>query len=299
MAPVAADAFSLRRARPAEAVLVAALFRTSIPAPLQSYAPAGQSGFACYLRDAMRERDVPRRPARFTVAVRRQLPQQTRVAGAAEWRVQDDGGLLLNHISVHPSARGQGLGRALVRRGVRAALQQAPGASGSSSSQKQPPVAAGGPVRLDVFAGEERARDWYERLGFERKSTRAWCTCALPPSCSTAPAYALSGLHDAAERHRRWGFSSFTLRRPGRCYEVGRLGRALFRTTAPALLHDSSALKALALLPPTRRRLLVLGPARQAERAARRRPDSRLLGRSLRLEAPAARVLRRLSAPSS
>lgn len=313
---------SLRDARVQDAASVTALLRAAVPEPLLSLMPLGQTGAEAWLADQLARAprffsgDHPSEnlSSRFRVAVAHAAPPP-RVVGVAEWRIVDQD-LFLNQIGVHPAWRSQGVGTRLLHDGLR-------------HDPDRPTVA------LDVFATNDRARRWYERLGFTLRTSNVWVEYSpsvvkgFAENSSTAPdgpdlpgdPYALfKGLDAADAMHATYGFSSFHLRAEPSAsgtpetVRIGRLGDTHFRIPSFRLLRSRHVWSLLHTIDPARGVLYIgpyIGSPSGAEDATNAEVDDgkfkredldhagRLRASSLRLCADRASVRSRLSSSLS
>jgi ribosomal protein S18 acetylase RimI-like enzyme len=187
------------------------------------------------------------------------------VVGACAWR-HTDRSLQLDHLYVAPEVRGQGIGSALVLDGLHRI--------------RRPDEHE---LRLDVFDDTPRAVQWYRSWKMEPAQQTAWFELPLRAAGPCAPGARTSGWDEAEDRHRRYGFSTFTISTGQAVYRIGRLGEELFRCGAFGILEDAAALEELARLDP-RRHLLCVGPASEVPTAAF--PSGWIVARSERLTAP-------------
>lgn len=195
-----------------------------------------------------------------------------RITGAMELR-WTAGELFLNQIAVAASARGQGLGAAMLR----AAVQMV----GSRRWER---------MLLDVFEDNVMASRWYERLGFEELSRADWWT--LPLDRLPAPIeFAVLNYAQASVAHDAFGFSQLEIStRRGR-HAVGLLGDAYFRVSTLEAVNDADLLSGLHMLAPERALLALLpSDTMPPDRAA----GARLLCRTRRMACPLPLLLERL-----
>lgn len=197
--------------------------------------------------------------------------------GACELRYRP-AQLFLNYIAVSEAARGRGIGRALIQRGI--------GLLGERAS----PQATFG---LDVFDHNRVALQWYERLGLQAISSFAWYKIADPGALSTvarggAGPYSVTGVAQAEIVHSHLGFSEFMVETAdGPTTTVGRLGDAWFRLIETDVPLSPAVLPILRELDPARGVFLVARPSRNCA------PGPTILS-GHRLEAPLRTVLQRI-----
>ena len=265
---MSAAAEMVRPARPEDAARIVEVLHECADPLTRSRTVFGCPGAVAYVEDAVRAQEHGG-DALFTVCLR-----EGRVVGFTEFRRGLDE-VFLNHVHVEPASQRGGTGRRLLAESLRRVRDAA-----------QPRVG------LDVFETNERAYAWYRALGFRLRHETVWAECPpVVPAADAPPRWIARGLPAAEALHARYGFSQLTLETPRGSHPVGRLGHALFRVTAPALLQDAAALAALATLGPERR-LLYVGP----EEGAPEGEGWEVLGRSHRLVAEAGTVLERLEA---
>ena len=252
---------SIRDARAPDAASVTTLLRAGVPERLLSLMPLGQVGaeawladrLACSARPSPGERHSETPTSRFRVAVAGPA-FSSKVVGVAEWRIVDDD-LFLNQIGVHSARRGQGIGTRLLRDGL-------------EHNPNRPTLT------LDVFSTNDRARRWYERLGFILQASNVWAEYspavvkAFAGDSGTVPNIPdalVEGLDAADEMHAAYGFSSFRLRaapsasRTPEMFRVGRLGATHFRITARRILRWRHLWSLLHAIDPARG-ILYIGP---------------------------------------
>ncbi len=198
----------------------------------------GCDGIGRYVRDQILARGSGSDTA-YTVAC-----EGPRVVGCAELRLVRDG-LFLNYISVKPELRSGGLGGRLLLRAIED--------SGRSTE---------GRMALDVFDHNDRARGWYDRLGFVYGDTSEWWEAPLGQGRQRRGAL-ICGYPQAVACHERFGFGQFRVQTEQGEYDIGLLGAGWFRLTAPAVLQDAPALTALRAVDGVRR-LLVIAPVASA-----------------------------------
>jgi GNAT superfamily N-acetyltransferase len=160
------------------------------------------------------------------------------VVGCVEMRLRGLT-LFLNQISVAPTWRSGGLGKALLGAAIRESR-------GQTCSE----------MRLDVLDSNLTALRWYERLGFKCEGVTVWWEVSARPG--SPPDYAVGGWPQAEACHARFGFSEFTLLTGRGEYRIGRLGNKWFRLVDQLALQDPECTMALARLDPGRRVLAVL-----------------------------------------
>jgi N-acetylglutamate synthase-like GNAT family acetyltransferase len=186
----------------------------------------GCSGLGVFLKDQI----AAGPPNRFLVA-----ECDGSLAGMSSWRRQNES-LHLNYLYVLPQMQGRGIGRALLDTGL----------IFRESMDVQW-------LAVDVHDDNQRARAWYESLGFTPTERRLVVEASIPSARRPATNEWSSTFHEEGIReHARYGFSSFTLKTAEGSYVVGRLGASLFRVTSCSIVHDSIAMEALHSLDPKR-----------------------------------------------
>lgn len=166
------------------------------------------------------------------------------VLGAVEMR-RLGSGLFLNYIAVHPGQRGTGLANRLLR---------------SAIDQTRPSHLT--EMALDVLEGNDRALQWYRRLGFTAARSTHWWTMthsALSSGQTSNKPLTIQGYAQAQACQQEFGFSRFSLITDLGAVEVGRLGNRWFRITDPRLLELPEFSETLRRIDADRA-LLVLAP---------------------------------------
>lgn len=225
----------VRPARPEDSEAIVRTLREGFDPLILPYTIVSAAGMERFVYDTLVQ-DGARSGTVFTLAER-----GGGVAGVAELRRGVDE-LFLNHIYVRRDARGTGTGRQLLRESILAARDH---------GQRE--------IALDVFAGNERARRWYESLGFRERSVAHWVEARLPNGGVPGRGH-LDGLPAARLSMDRYGFCTFQLATPAGSYRVGRIGTGLFRVTDGGVLGDGDALSILAEMEPGAA-LLCISPA--------------------------------------
>jgi GNAT superfamily N-acetyltransferase len=228
---------------PGEAAAIARVFRECIPphvAPLTIY---GCLGIERFLGDQLAS-DTPHTDTTYVVACGGE-----KVLGTCELR-RAPARVHLNYIAIVPEMQGRGAGALLLA----AALDAIP-ATGPETV-----------LTLDVFADNDRARRWYERLGMRETGKVGWWTAPLPPG-KPGPAI-VRGFPQATVLQARYGFSEVTVQTSRGSYAVGRLDGRFYRTLSSELLGDAAALACLSEMDSQRRTLLIVsGQTAPCERA--------------------------------
>jgi ribosomal protein S18 acetylase RimI-like enzyme len=231
-----AEPVRVRPARAADSEAIVRTLREGFDPLILPYTIVSAAGVERFVYDTLAQ-GGERSGTVFTVAAR-----GDEAAGVTEFRRSVDE-LFLNHIYVRKDARGTGLGRQLLRESILVARDH---------GQRE--------IALDVFAGNERARRWYESLGFRERSVAHWVEARLPRGGGPGLGRGhLDGLPAARLSMDRYGFSSFQLTTAAGSYRVGRIGPGLFRVTAGGVLGDGDALSILAEMEP-RAALLCISP---------------------------------------
>lgn len=257
----------VRPARPGDSEAIARTLREAFDPLLLPYTIVSAAGVERFVYDTLAQGGT-RGGTVFTVAER-----GGRVCGVTELR-RAVGHLFLNHIYVREDARGTGLGRRLLRESM-----------GMARDHQQREIA------LDVFAGNERTRRWYDSLGFRERSAANWVEAGLPRAAVAARGH-MDGLPAARLSMERYGFCSFELSTPAGSYRVGRIGAGLFRATTSAVLGDDDALSILAEMNPEARLLCISG---EPVAPGGQHVATRLVGTSHRLAAGVDEVLAALA----
>ena len=221
----------IRCARPGEGSVVAERIRASLPASL-----AGLTIWHCGRVDRWVETRIAQRASSFFYLA---VAGEEQIVGVAEFRVIDDTAFL-NQIGVGPSGRGNGIGTKLLAGGLH-----------DLAASRALEV-----VALDVEPANQRAYEWYQRLGFVSCSSAHWMLLTRRPETAVARA-SIEGWEQAQREQALFGFSRFRLRTPRGAYDAGRLGDTLFRLTAVEAWRDLSVHAALRGLDPERRLLLI------------------------------------------
>src|ERR1017187_9497198 len=192
------DGVQIRFAESTDAAQIAKLFFSGFRPSVAQLLVYGCKGASEYIQMQLASA-IPTAASAYFVAQAHQG-----VIGAAELRRQSDR-LFLNYIAVDPSHRGQRVGAALFSAAVRM--------SGVSS----------GPIGLDVFHDNVRARQWYSHLGFATRTSTEFLELGPPSGAGEGPAH-VSGLPQADLCQERFGFSSFNLITKNKTFSVGRIG---------------------------------------------------------------------------
>lgn len=144
----------------------------------------------------------------------------------------------LNYLAVTASCQGSGIGHELWSRWYRAGCERAYQS-----------------FTVDVGQHNERARTWYERMGYcSIDTTYVYCDQLSGASAETAPAYQLLNWENAQAWQAQYGFSQFELMAENEKWSFGRLGEKYFRASrlptreVRALLHRLDASRQLILL---------------------------------------------------
>jgi GNAT superfamily N-acetyltransferase len=254
-------------AQPSDAPVIAKVFAGSIDTNFVLLVPHGCFGAAEFIRMQV---TVPESVAESVYLVAR---EQKVVIGAAEMRRSSDG-LFLNNIAVHLGHRGKGTGAALLAAGL------------ALWDRKS------GNIALDSLEGNDRAENWYRRLGFVTTQCTEFAEVS-PPRQAAGHSLWLSGLPQAELAQQQFGFSSFTIHTPAPV-SVGRIGGSWFRLTDPEAVRDPAVFETLRAFDANRRFLAVLrGSVMPAEQRIR------VLARLHRMEASIPQVLARLAEPNA
>lgn len=159
--------------------------------------------------------------------------------GFAEWRLIVRA-LHLNNLFVHPEARGKGVGKALLRWGIRYAER---------NGVRE--------MSLDGFVSNGGVLGWYERVGFRPEYTTAWYAGVLPalPEARNGGGrtFRIDNLDDAQDIHAVYQFSNLEIETTRARYVVGRIGGAYYRVSTPAALQDEELVAGLKEFDPARK----------------------------------------------
>jgi len=139
-----------RPAAPEDATAILSIYDQGFPEELRALTALGCSGGRAYVESLIAE-GSEHTATPFWLAV----ADDGRPVGFIQWRLQG-ATAVLNNIYFLPKGQGRGLGSRLIY----VSLQ----ATGWSSAT----------IELDVFADNERAKDWYTRLGFQASGQRSW-----------------------------------------------------------------------------------------------------------------------------
>lgn len=257
----------VRGARPDDAPTIVEIYRHGFPADRVGLTVMGQEKGAEYVEALISESLIGGASPFFCAE-----SGTGAVAGFIQIRLRP-GGIFANNIYVSPDHRGMGVGRRLFDRSLKAA--------GACSPQT---------VFLDVFEENNRALQWYRRLGFKEVERSAWTAGALPPGGSDGD-YFVSGKPQADIVHEHFGFSLLSVTTRDRSYDVGRLGDRWFRLYDSRALWDDDLLAALRRLGPSRDFFLILA---ESELGRLRVPASNL-GISTRMSAQRDELLQRVA----
>ncbi len=255
----------VRPARTGDAAGIVKLVRGGFDRERRGTLVYGCAGAAAYVRNQI---ELPRGLSESVYVV---AEQRRTLAGVVELRRLADG-LFLNVIATAAGCRGSGIGRELLHGALALAK---PGGHRR--------------IILDVFEDNERARGWYERLGFEEEYRSLWLSVPLPKT-KGMPQGIIAGYGQAEECQRALGFSRFTLTTAKGEYAIGRLGRAWFRTTQREILSDRHALACLGMVD-RKRKLLAIVRGKRDRLPVR----ARTICRSVRMSMDLAVLMRRLS----
>ncbi len=249
-APVAP--YRIRPARASDAAAILAIYGHGFPDALKQFTALGSPGAAVYLKALLEEgRQGGATP--FWVACH--VDDDNAVTGFVQWRLAGEVAVL-NNIYVDPKCRAARVGTTLLAESLENLHWPCP------------------TIELDVFEHNDRARAWYERLGFAECARQTWYTSASwrPPQASerkpaTRPGgdYLIDGLPQADAVHAAFGFSQFQLTTARDTYRIGRLGSEWFRLFSPLVLADGAALTALHRLDAHRRLFLIAGSDKPME----------------------------------
>jgi ribosomal protein S18 acetylase RimI-like enzyme len=248
---------TIARATGAQAGAVIGAIRAGFPPGVQGLSIYGCPGAARFVADEIRLGPALSERA-YSVAL-----ADGAVAGAIELR-RLPRALFLNYISVLPEFHGRGLATSLLREATREA--RAP---------------QHGEMQLDVFADNDVARVWYERLGFQAVGTTDWWVVEGAPPGRPQGVY-VHGFAQAEASHAAFGFSQLAVETGTGRHAVGRLGADWFRLTRPDAVGDAALGGTLAELDPARR-ILALIPAGTLPSPVA--PRAKLVRRSLRMHA--------------
>jgi GNAT superfamily N-acetyltransferase len=182
-----------RPLRPSEAADAARLVRTSFPQHLTDYLPYCQPGAGRYFADVASGRRPPA-PHQRLLAV----TSADEVIGFVDLRVGET--VFLSYVVLTETARGHGLGRALLERLLRELGDR--------------------PWELDVFDYNTPARRLYESLGFRETAVSTWRTAPLSPT-GPLPDVRWPELEESAARLSTYGFTMMTADVGGRAVTVG------------------------------------------------------------------------------
>ncbi len=212
--------YNIRPARVEDAPQIVDVVRSGIDPDLVEMTIYGCRGIGAYVVEQIQARPNGG-DTLYTVAC-----DGANVLGCVEMRLLPQG-LFLNYISVLPEVRSMGLGPRLLSAAIEG--------SGRAGLQT---------ISLDVFEHNTRAREWYERLGFELEDASEWWQIA-PERSSAASGSLVVGWPQARVCWERFGFGQFRLVAENGGYDVGLLGDRWFRLTQPEALSDRSVLSAL------------------------------------------------------
>ncbi|MEZ0231141.1 MAG: N-acetyltransferase family protein [Planctomycetota bacterium] len=228
---------AIRFLEPEAAEAVALLAAQMNPPALHPLMIASCPGYARYVRRVL---SVPsgEREAFFVGAL-----SQGELLGHLEFRpLRERGALAMNGIAVDRAARAAGVGRRLHDAAVDYAQRE-------------------GYARLecDVFDGNERARGWFQRLGFSVMHQTLWTIGPSPAELgddgASASPVSIREFAQAEASQEAYGFSSFRARTARGEFSIGRIRDEYFRVTDAAALEDRDLLRALGRLDPKRRLL--------------------------------------------
>jgi len=227
----------IRLANPNDTDKIIGIFRASFPEELLRYTILACKGIDYYLRDTISFQNYGGSTL-FIV-----YEDADAILGFAELR-RDSDSLFLNHIYVHPLARGRKIGQKLLLQGISIARDFCQST-----------------LHLDVFVDNYQAKVWYRSLGLSPLYEQMWLHVPLYPiNRGESSWWLFSGLPQADRVHEVYGFSQFTLQTRLTTYIIGRLGGSLFRSTTVSILCDQDAMSALYQLD-RGRAIICIGPA--------------------------------------
>lgn len=191
---------------------VAALGREAFSADRHSFLIHCQSGFDQFL-EAHLLPDSLDTGRTYWVAT----DEGGNIAGFAEFRREAEESYFLNHLCVHPSQQGRGLGRALIGAAIEEWEREAV-------------------LTLDVFS-DAPAKQFYESLGFVHTQTRTWLIDNDPALRIASRAGTL--INNAAEffaSMRTYGFGAMEVGGPS-----GRIGRVQITSGSVARIEAADS----------------------------------------------------------
>ncbi len=244
------------------------IIRSGVPEQLLPYTTFNCAGYHKYVLDTIHCQQS-RADSVYIVAA-----EGEKVTGFAEIR-RDAEKLFLNNIYVVPYAQSKGTGRLLLYEGLCQVRDMNQGI-----------------LELDVFADNQKAKEWYFALGLTPISNQLWVDISLSDLPSDkVDWWVVSRMPQANAVHEIYGFSEFVLLTPAHNYMIGRLGTMYFRSTTSDILEDLSALVALRSLD-SQRRLFCVGSPDGVTRSRIR--GSRVIASSIRLRGDLDSILMRL-----
>lgn len=217
--------FEIRPARAEDAAEIVRLIREGADRDVLDKLIYGCAGAARYVEWNIAAGLLGNR--RYFVAMRGEEP-----AGCADFAVSGDA-LTLKYIAADGRFRRQGIGSALLRRGLEAL--------GASRTW----------MELDVSLGNAAALRWYESLGFQpagRSSYWEFTSAGAPEGA----ALEIPDWPQAQACHEAFGFSEFQLKTPAMSVRVGRVGDAWFRLPDAGAASSGAVRGALRAIDPAR-----------------------------------------------
>jgi ribosomal protein S18 acetylase RimI-like enzyme len=256
----------LRTAIPGDAPTIVRLIRSSFDAGFVELTAYGAAGIELLVAD-----QIEAMPAGGD-SVWAVAEAAGRVVACVEMRVALQS-VMLNYIAVEPEQRGRGVGADLLLFALDRCQPEAR------------PL-----FMLDVLEHNAGPLNWYRRLGFEETACTAWLLADITDSAEAAR-FVVMRLPPGRKLHEIYGVGSFAVATDEAQYEVGLLGRNLFRVFAASALSDGHLAAALRGIDGTRRLLAVL-PGDDVERLGR--SNASLVTRASRMSAGTLTVRERL-----
>lgn len=196
--------FEIRTLRLEEIPRIVEMVRASFDSRLGSYMIYGQSGIGTYLSVPFKYPKLLHNGVSLVAVI------DDGVVGFAEFRLTDSNTAFLSYICVDPDVQGRGIAGQLIRRFL----------------AMEPSITA---LSLDVFHSNVRARNIYEKIGFQRSATSAWVSRSLPPPKGAVGIRSLPAAMAAFESH---GFCEFDVVLDHDVTRVGLLGLNTVRCTS-------------------------------------------------------------------
>ena len=148
--------------------------------------------------------------------------QDNTLLGFTEWRILEDE-IFLNQISLFPTYRSMGVGKALLEHGFTLA-----------KDYKKTKMS------LDVFEDNHYAEEWYRRKGFISVTTTQWYLGNQIRNFNIEKSnhYSIENFTSSEAEQEIYRFSTLNVKTPTRMYQVGRIKEHIFRLNGINIFLD-------------------------------------------------------------